>query len=267
MTKHVANTTRHGPTKNAFVLDKLQPVLAHSHDLPAAATIVPHSHPRGQLLWAAEGVLRVTTESDVWIVPSSHAVWIPGGTRHNLVTQTTARTRNLYVDPHYTPRPTSEGCVVLMLSPLMRELILRLASSGERTSRERNQRLGLVAIDEIAALAPVGWRLPAGHDPRLKKLVSHMVRRPSDPHTLEELARRSGAGLRTMERLFRSETGMTFRQWRTRLRLLSSLELLRQGQSSTTIAYSLGYKGVSGFVAAFRQQFGCPPQQFLESKA
>lgn len=263
MTKHVAETTRHGPTKAAFVLDREQPVLTHRHDLPSAATIVPHSHPRGQLLWAEEGVLRVTTDQDVWIVPSSHAVWIPGGTTHTLVTQTPARTRNLYVDPHYTPRARDEGCIVLMLSPLMRELILRLSSPACTKQSEQRRRLGLVAIDEIGALAPVGWRLPAGQDSRLRKLVAQLVRRPSDPQTLEELARRAGTGLRTIERLFRAETGMTFRQWRSRLRLLGSLELLRQGHSSTTIAYSLGYRGVSAFVAAFHQQFGCPPQQFL----
>lgn len=262
MTKDVGETTAHRPSKTAFVLDRERPVLTHRQDLPPASWVVPHHHPRGQFLWAAEGVLRVTTESEVWIVPTSHGVWIPGGTVHQLVTETRALTRNLYVDPHYTVRPQGEGCAVLLLSPLMRELILRLNAMDLDADPERSRRLGWVAIDEIGRLEAVGWKLPMGRDPRLRRLLEQLVRHPRGQHSLKELSRAAGTGLRTVERLFKAETGMSFRQWRSRLRLLEAVELLREGNSSTSIAYTLGFRGVSAFVVAFRQQFGCSPQQF-----
>lgn len=266
MTKDVAKTTTHGPSEAAFVVDPELPVLTHRHDLEAAAHISPHSHPRGQLLWAMEGILRVTTAQDVWIVPSSHAVWIPGQTHHHLVTETVARTRNLYVDTAYEVRKGLPLCEVLLLTPLMRELILRLNETEPHTDPGYFKRLGLVAIDELSRLESVGWNLPAGRDPRLRRLIGHLVRHPATPHTLDELARIAGTGMRTVERLFKAETGMSFRQWRSRLRSLSAVEMLRQGMSSTCIAYTLGFSGPSAFGAAFKEHFGCAPKEFLSAQ-
>lgn len=262
VTKHVAETTRKRPSRAAFVLDPERPVLTHRHDLARASSIIPHQHPRHQLLWAADGVLRVTTDQAVWIVPSSHAVWIPGGTTHTLVTETAARTRNLYVDPSQQARPSGMGCELLLLTSLAREMILRLNSPELQEDPARSRRLGLAALDEIRTLESSAWYLPAGRDPRLRRLIGELVDDPANPHTFEELSRRAGAGVRTMERLFKTETGMDFRHWRTRLRMLSSLELLRQGHSSSSIASSLGYRGVSAYVSAFTRQFACPPQDF-----
>jgi len=245
------------------VLDPDRPVLTHGRDMEAETSIEPHRHPRAQLLWAAEGVLRVTTEENVWIVPSSHAVWIPGGCFHHLVTETAVKTRNLYIDPSYAVRSQHKGCAMLLLTPLMREIILRFASLTLESDTGALHRLGLVAIDELQRLESSALNLPAGHDPRLRRLIGHMVRTPAEQRSLQALGQLAGASVRTLERLFAAETGMSFRQWRSRLKLLSAVEQLRQGHSSTTIAHALGYRSASAFVAAFHEHFGCPPQQFL----
>lgn len=250
----------------AFILDPERPVLTNRRDLDAEASIEPHAHPRGQLLWAAEGVLRVTTDELVWIVPSSHAVWIPGNYLHHMVTETAARTRNLYIDPSYPIRDPQKGCAMLLLTPLMREVILRLCSIDPGEDEAVFKRLGLVAIDELQRLESAPLYLPAGHDGRLRRLIGLMVSNPDEQRSLQELSRIAGGSVRTLERLFATETGMSFRQWRSRFRLLSAIEHLRQGKSSTTIAHSLGYRSASAFVAAFRQHFGCPPQRFLSGE-
>ncbi len=263
MPNHIANATTQPPSHVAFVLDPERPVLSHGRHFEAEASIEPHHHPRGQLLWAAQGVLRVTTETSVWIVPSSHAVWIPGGVVHHVVTETAAYTRNLYIDPAYPVRPEARGTMV-RLTPLMREVILRLTQEESPDDALLRKHLGLVAIGEIGRLMAAPLDLPAGRDARLRRLIGHLVSQPAERRSLAELAELYGASLRTMERLFRAETGMTFRQWRSRLRLLGAIELLGQGQSSTTIAHSLGYATASAFVAAFREQYGVPPQTFLK---
>lgn len=267
MTMDVDNTPFFEPGPTAYVEDPERPVLAYGRDLAAGAANAPHSHPRGQLLWAMTGVLRVVSGNSVWIVPPSHAVWIPGGTLHNVVTETDAQTRNLYVDPSRPIRADAAGCTVLLLSPLMREIVLRLSDRAEAPASDaRLRRLGEVALDEIETLEEAPLSLPGGHDPRLQRLVAHLERNPQDRRPLGELAGIAGASPRTLERLFSRETGLTFRQWRSRLRLLKAVEMLHRGDSSTAIAYSLGYRSPSAFVAAFHQHFGCPPQRFLESR-
>lgn len=263
MPTNIAKTPNFSPSHTAFVLDADWPVLSHGRDFEAEASSEPHRHPRGQLLWAAQGVLRVTSDDRVWIVPSSHAVWIPSYCFHHLATETAARTRNLYVDPSIPVRCQDKGCAMLLLSPLMREIILRLASDRLCDNPASFKRLGLVAIDEIELLESAPLNLPAGQDIRLRRLISYLLRNPEEQQMLPELAKIAGGSVRTMERLFKAETGMSFRQWRSRLRLLSAIEHLHQGNSSTTIAHMLGYRSASAFIAAFREHFGCSPQRFL----
>lgn len=263
MSKDIAKTPGFSPSHVAFVTDSSQPVLSHGRDFAAETNSEPHRHPRGQLLWAAEGVLRVTSEDSVWIVPSSHAVWIPSNCFHHVVNETVVRTRNLYIDPSIPVRTQNKNSAMLLLTPLMREIILTLSSGRLANDIAGFNRLGFVAIDEIQRLESTPLDLPAGHDVRLCRLIGYMVRHPDDQYTLPELAKIAGGSLRTIERLFKSETGMSFRQWRSRFRLLGSIELLHQEKSSTTIAHSLGYRSASAFIAAFRQHFNCSPQNYL----
>ncbi|WP_153112178.1 AraC family transcriptional regulator [Propionivibrio limicola] len=264
MTIDIADTPSFLPSHAAFIVDPEQPVLSDGRDLEAHARVEPHSHPRGQLLWAAEGVLRVASDVSVWIVPPSHAVWIAGGVLHHVVTETPARIRNLYVDPFFPIRDGDGNGAMLLLTPLMREIILRLTEESSSVDVDSRRRLSLVAIDEIRQLESAPLCLPAGKDARLRRLTGFMIRNPGEQRALNELAKIAGSSLRTMERLCKAETGMTFRQWRSHLRLLNAIERLGQGESSTTIAHSLGFRSVSSFVAAFRQKFGCPPQKFLK---
>lgn len=267
MTSDVSEAPNFAPSSTAFVLDADRPVLAHHRRMKARSSVDPHHHPRSQLIWASDGVCRVTSGENVWIVPPSHAVWIPGNLLHDVITETEAHFRNLYIDPSAVdvrPGLAQTGCRVLTLTPLMRELIVRLCDSDlAGPFDERLQRLCAVALDEIATLPEAPLSLPGGRDPRVVRLTRHLGLHPEDGRSFSELAQLAGASPRNLERLFLRETGLTLRQWRIRAKLLSAIERLNDGQSSTQIAHALGYSGASAFVSAFRQQFGRPPQSFL----
>ena len=203
----------------------------------------------------------------VWIVPPSHAVWIPPGTRHQVASETRADVRHVFVDPSRPVRrdgPRTDRCAVLLVTPLMRELILRLeAMLAEEIDVARRLRFAEVMIDEMNHLAEAPLNLPGGRDPRLVRLTRHLGAHPDDGRPLSELASLAGASVRTLERLFRDETGLTYRRWRSRLRLLAAIEQLEAGKSSTEVAHTLGYSSPSAFVASFRAEFGEPPRSFL----
>jgi AraC-like DNA-binding protein len=265
MSDIVPKATLLAPSNAAFIIDPHRPVLTHARNLDAEAGIEPHAHPRGQLLWAVKGILRVRSESAVWVVPSTHAVWIPCNLSHQVSSETYAHTRNLYIDPSYSVREHNKQVVMVTMTPLMREIILRLCEA-ESMEAGRLLRLGLAAIDELATLDSVDAHLPAGKDPRLSHLIQTIIRQPKVNYSLTELAEIGGASVRTVERLFKAETGLTYRQWRQRFRLLNSLERLTQGESTTRVAHSLGYLSVSSFSAAFKMQFGCTPQDYSKHK-
>ncbi|GAB1363926.1 helix-turn-helix transcriptional regulator [Rhodobacter sp.] len=269
MTTDVENPPILDPLGTAYILDPARPVLTQGREIAAGRMIREHSHPRGQLLWAMSGVVKVTSHACVWVVPPSHAVWVPGDLPHRFATETDAEMLNLYVDPSRPVRQGrglgGQGCAVLELTPFVRELILRLAERLATGIYDRQAlHLAEVALDELEGLKEAPLSLPGGQDPRLVRMTRYLAANPADMRPLADLGRMVAVAPRTLERLFRAETGLSFGQWRNRLRLLAAIDALNRGESSTSIAFSLGWNSPSAFVAAFRTQFGTTPQRFLQ---
>ncbi len=59
------------------------------------------------------------------------------------------------------------------------------------------------------------------------------------------------------------QTGLTFRLWRQRLRLLHALPLLEQKHSVTEVSLACGYESTSAFISAFGEHFGSTPGEFF----
>jgi len=267
MTTHIHKTTNLTPhlppSDNAFINDHTRPVLTNNRSMQAETGVVAHAHARGQLLWAETGVLSITSESTIWVLPSTHAVWIPSYIPHQVNCETQAQLRNLYIDPAYPIRQDEKSIVMLTMSHLLREVILKLTDTKKALTEQQIKNLGLVAIDELEVLKPFNNNIHSGKDLRLQRLINHIVQHPNEHFSLPDLSNIAGASVRTVERLFKSETGMTFRQWRSRFKLMNSLALIAQGKTSTFIAHELGYKSVSSFISTFKTQFGCTPQEYV----
>jgi quercetin dioxygenase-like cupin family protein len=67
--------------------DVPRPVAALADEYPPNSYDPPHSHKRGQLVYAISGVLVCTTRDATFVVPPQRALWVPSGVVHE------ARTR------------------------------------------------------------------------------------------------------------------------------------------------------------------------------
>ena len=85
---------------------------------------------------------------------------------------------------------------------------------------------------------------------------------PARTRDASAVAKRAGASVRTLERLFKDETGLSFGAWRQRARLLQSLVLLADGANVTQAALAVGYATSSAFVTAFKALLGATPGQY-----
>jgi AraC-like DNA-binding protein len=74
-----------------------------------------------------------------------------------------------------------------------------------------------------------------------------------------------GASLRTFERSFLDETGLSLATWRRQSRLLASLALLAEGKSIGEVARAVGYDSAAAFSTAFRQCFGVSPSSYASN--
>ena len=106
--------------------------------------------------------------------------------------------------------------------------------------------------------------LPAPADPRLRDVAALLADDPADRRTLAELGRAAGASERTLSRLFRRDTGMTFPQWRAQLRLQHAILLLAADSTVTGAAAASGYTNTSAFIAAFRDAFAVTPAAYRD---
>jgi AraC-like DNA-binding protein len=69
--------------------------------------------------------------------------------------------------------------------------------------------------------------------------------------------------MRTLGRLFKRETGLTFGQWRQQLRLAEAVCQLSLGTPVATVARELGYATANAFSAMFHRALGAPPQRYM----
>jgi AraC-like DNA-binding protein/quercetin dioxygenase-like cupin family protein len=227
--------------------------------------IHPHRHPAHQLLFASTGAMTVSGDRMSWMIPPGRAVLIPAGVPHAIRMWGDVAMRSLYF-PVHVPAPAFEAatCRVISVTPLLRELILRVAELAALDSRESAEaRLMSVLMDEIQAAHVEPLLLPLPSDARALKAAEWVLKNPADDSVATSVARGCGLGTRTLERLFQAETGMRFGLWRRKARLLESVRTLVQGGSVTDAALESGYSSVSAYIAAFKETFGCTPGAML----
>jgi AraC-like DNA-binding protein len=236
-----------------------------SYDYPSGHRIAPHRHRRHQLVHASAGVMTVQTPHGSWVVPPQRAVWIPSQIIHSIEISGRVSMRTLYLAPQPT-RTLPVDCCVLGVSPLLRELILRAVALGGLDRRvPAEAHLLAVILDQLETLPTPAVALPPLRDPRAARLAARLRRTPGDRRPLGRLLSGIGASERTIERLFRSETGLSFGRWRQQLRLQHALRLLATGQSVTSVALEVGYESLSAFVSAFRRVLGTTPGRFFRT--
>ncbi|WP_460417045.1 AraC family transcriptional regulator [Pseudomonas sp. microsymbiont 2] len=237
-----------------------RPLYARAESLGAGSWTTRHRHDWVQFSYAISGVLGVYTSEGSYFAPPQWGVWIPAGTEHEVVTSMQAEMRSLYVRRDACPWALAE-CRVLEVTPLARELIKQFCTFAvaypEGDSAEA--RLVAVLLDQLRTLPQVGFSLPLPRHPGLLALCNQLIAEPDQPQTLRQWALSLDVSEKTLMRLFQRETGLSFRNWRQRMRLLSSLALLEAGESVTQAALGCGYDSTSAYIAAFKQLFGATP--------
>jgi AraC-like DNA-binding protein len=236
-----------------------RPLVGYAYDYAAAHDTGWHQHPRAQFLFAIAGVMRVATETALFIVPPGTGLWMPAQTRHVTRMPTGLQMRALFLRED-AARAGPGAVTVVAVSPLLRELILAACEEPVMWDEDGPVRhVVALALHEIGRAATRPISVPACRDPRLQRVAEALLTDPADPRGLEAFAGMAGASARTLARLFCRETGMSFQAWRRQLRLTEALASLAQGETPARAAAAVGYTSGPAFGAAFRAAFGTTP--------
>ncbi|HEV7576428.1 MAG TPA: helix-turn-helix transcriptional regulator [Caldimonas sp.] len=269
-----------GPlTPHLYTPTAARPLRAKLLRLRADTRVVPHAHPWGQVALSATGVIRVTVAHGSYIVPPSRAVWIPPGVEHAVTVIEEAELLTLYLHQARgrcgPARSAAESaswrqCRVLEVSSLLLALALELDAKPDRSKAtpardtlDRERRLAALLFDELRRAAPVRLGVDLPQEKRLRRLCEAVIEAPSRHATLAAWAADTGASARTLTRLFRSELGTSFVQWRQQVLLARAVPLAARKLPMASIAAELGYASPSAFAAMVRRSVGATPSRFL----
>lgn len=238
----------------------LQP---HHFPLEMGFTFHEHSHLNyHQLMWTDSGLLKVGIEGEYWTLPGPLALIVPAGTRHTVEMMRNTEWYGVYLSAEHCTVPL-DSPTPMFVNSLARELILYLIDEVSESERINAQNMLLQALSPVQDAA---IKLPIPQDPRGRDIAELLLSNPADDRTLEELGHAVGVSPRTALRVFHAETGLTFKQWRTLMKLQSSLPKLADGVPVATVANQVGYATASAFVSAFKRVTGKTPAKFLSGR-
>ncbi|MGW1926968.1 helix-turn-helix transcriptional regulator, partial [Streptomyces massasporeus] len=155
--------------------------------------------------------------------------------------------------------------------PYAEPAVVRIDEAQRRLLLARTRGTG-TAADEASAFATLtGFPSAALPAPRptsdsARSVAGALLRRPDDQRTATEWAESLHTSSTSLRRAFRTETGLAFSEWRTRVRLNRSLDLLDRGDLVSTVAARVGFTSTNGYILAFRKHFGCTPGAWAKGR-
>jgi AraC-like DNA-binding protein/mannose-6-phosphate isomerase-like protein (cupin superfamily) len=224
-----------------------------------------HTHELHQLLYAFEGVAEVETDGSHHLLPPQQAAWIPAGLPHQ-TTLRKVRTVAVFFEPSMVAGHDDRVRVLSAAAPV-REMIVYAARwridrpTSDPTADAFFTALALLTAEWLdTAEAPL--RLPTSTVPVIAAVMRH-----TQAH-LAEIDERTvcaavGISERSLRRVFRAETGTSWREYRTTSRVLRAMTMLAEhDRSILDTATAVGFESLSGFDRAFRRLTGERPVDY-----
>lgn len=247
---------------SGFEINELRPVTTYSEDIENAKCANSHAHPRAQLISCNTGIMEVVTKNNIWIVNSLQSVWIASNEEHQVYFPNNVKVTTAFIDESKLsdlPKNSFAFETSIFLNSLLYKIIS--FSNPEKFTQQQN-RIIEVFLDELSNLKPSTTFLPTSQHLKIKIVLDELMSDLSSKHTIDYYASKSFVSSRTLSRLFNKELGMSFGDWKMRLKLMEAVKQLGEMRSVKEIAFNLGYENVSSFIVSFKKYFGKTPTNY-----
>jgi len=192
------------------------------------------------------------TDAGTWAVPTGHALLIPPGLRHDIAMHGDVSMLTAYVAVGVWKNFASKDCRVIRVSRLL-DAALETICAEPIVYGRRGHHLAAVILDEVERAEITDLALPLPASARLRQMCERLLANPGSAGDLDDWADAATVSRRTLTRHFRDETGLSFGQWRRRLRQLQSMKLEAEGAAMKDIASRVGYRSPQALKAMMKR--------------
>ena len=237
----------------------------HRGEKPKGGGLPDHFHAEDQLTFAVSGMVQIHTREGRWLVPPQLAVWIPAGVRHRVEVLTDAELWMVNWKPsdaqEWAPQTLPSRAFALRVTPLLRSLLD--AAFAADTGAAKASLLVRLMLHELNETAHAPTFLPWPTSPIGQRVADIAFSDYRNVMSLSALASSAASSVRTVSRLFPTETGMTFKAWRQRARIVRAMDRLASGETVNQVSLDSGFTSTAAFSCAFRQVTAMTPTTFL----
>ncbi len=206
-----------------------------------------------RLFWSPDGMLAVRRGGATAFVGPRQAFWVRRGSALEVAA---CDPQTVYVVCWRQAPPTLTALAAgsLRITARGREVVLRLTQPG--VPEDEGLALKQDLFDNLGEITPLD------HETRgnglARQVAATVIANPADDTELAAWAGRLHTSVKTLQRDFAREYGVSWSRWRTQLRLRASLAMLDR-LPVTEVAHRVGYASPSAYVAAFSREFGETP--------
>ena len=208
-----------------------------------------HAHDEAQLTFAASGAVQVHTGEGRWLVPPQLAVWIPAGVSHEVELLTDAELWivhwNVLALKKWAPPTLPIQAFALRVTPLLRALLDAVFATDTR--RQKSEVIVRLILHELTEVAHAPTFLPLPTSPIGQRVADLAFADHQNKLDISEVASRAATSVRTVSRLFPEETGLTFKAWRQRARIVRAMDRLASGTTIAKVSQDAGFASTAAF--------------------
>ncbi|GAA4208610.1 helix-turn-helix transcriptional regulator [Streptosporangium oxazolinicum] len=230
--------------------------------MPAVTVPEQHEEHLHVLLWQVCGDTDLIVGGGGRTLTDGHALWIPVGVRHEFTVRANSVTMPLFFEAADTATTLTEPTLVTVDRDLQTLMLAYTVSWNTIIKPAPNLARQILALIEESPVLSAVLPMPASEPARA---IAEALRfNPGDIRGVEKLAESVHTSVRTVERMFQTETGMTLRQWRIRNRMEAAAILLRSNAALDAVAHRVGYTNANAFRRVFKSHFGISPTEYLD---
>lgn len=236
----------------------LKSVYVRVFDYPAGYRGNTHRHSASQVVYSYRGVASVYSDQGCWMASPLQAVTIPGWHNHRVAAEGNTLLYSLFIEPPANAEVIKQfGC--LAVSSVLHALVKEAGKFFVDYDVDSVEHRLLNLIFDLLKREPVNANalyLPNINHPRIAKVLNDWR---GQSLRSAEVAKQAAFSPRQFARVFKQDTGLTFKDWRARFLIQQSIKLLQEGRSVTDVANQLNFSSASAFIAVYKKLLGRTP--------